>query len=214
MAKRNISGTIKPDYAFELLIDSWNYTRSSKVTWSDSPERAWLMMDPGRSRLYKERLKTLKDLMKKCEFTKIDLVSMVDKERSINFKGSPIWWHAGHILVWSDQGLDLSTMANLGILLRLKEGQGRLSTEQIEKLEHIKEEIPLNQKEKIIDWFIQEFNHEDWKSKLFMKLCDFGNILTGKFCYDYVTIFKHKLKTNCDTRFVEDTSIPTIVGNL
>ncbi|KAI7936644.1 hypothetical protein MJO28_015543 [Puccinia striiformis f. sp. tritici] len=150
-------GTIRLDHTFDLLRSSWRNRKSLKVPWIDTPERAWLMMDPQRASLYNDRLKTLKGYLAEYHVPKDRLISLVDpNEKKLELPWNP-WWNLGHILTWEEQGLDSFMMAKVGIKMRMKKGQKELLPEQNQILENLKN-LTDDQREKIISWFHEEFN--------------------------------------------------------
>ncbi|POV96319.1 hypothetical protein PSHT_15198, partial [Puccinia striiformis] len=150
-------GTIRLDHTFDLLRSSWRNRKSLKVPWIDTPERAWLMMDPQRASLYNDRLKTLKGYLAEYHVPKDRLISLVDpNEKKLELPWNP-WWNLGHILTWEEQGLDSFMMAKVGIKMRMKKGQKELLPEQNQILEDLKNMMD-DQREKVISWFHEEFN--------------------------------------------------------
>ncbi|KNZ57744.1 hypothetical protein VP01_2083g2 [Puccinia sorghi] len=151
-------GGISAEKAYELLANAW----TQKSPWFTSPERAWIMMDPERASLYTERLDALKGFLAEGRPPTDKLVSAVDPKHRLRLTEDP-WWHLGYVLVWQEQGLDLFTMAKLGIRMGLKAGQrDYLSAEQIELLESASKDILLPEKrDQIIGWFHKEFTPLD-----------------------------------------------------
>lgn len=157
MTATALAGILYPETSFEMLWSAFHCGHSVGIPWCHTAERAWLMATADFSNLYTTRLQKLKELLNECTPTDNKVIDIVNQKGKLNFTGEP-WWNLGHLLIWEDQGLNLSMMASVGIKMNLRRNQNKITKEEIEKLKSL-EEIPNDEREKVVHWFEEEFQN-------------------------------------------------------
>ncbi|KAA1099949.1 hypothetical protein PGT21_025936 [Puccinia graminis f. sp. tritici] len=116
---------------FRQLFNNWGSKRFG--AWGPSAERIWLISDPKRAKIYKDRYENLKQiwkyqdlspeyLLKLCADIRKSLDPNKRSERKNPFskiESSEVWWNLSDMIEWQEYDMDLLTMVNIGIKLKI-----------------------------------------------------------------------------------------------
>ncbi|KAG0148731.1 hypothetical protein CROQUDRAFT_90004 [Cronartium quercuum f. sp. fusiforme G11] len=121
----NDTGFLSGEIAFITTASLYAYFASWKpensisppVSWSESPEKAWLQKHPQLYQLYQQQMKLLI-----LEYDKFELAKEALKLNHSNLSPNQ-WWTLGDELLWKDQELPEDKMKNIGKQMNLKQIQ-------------------------------------------------------------------------------------------
>jgi hypothetical protein len=150
---------------FIQLFELWGSKRFG--AWGPSAERIWLLSDPKRAKSYKERYENLKQIWKYqdlapeyilelCANIRKRLDSNKQSERRNPFskiESTEVWWNLSDMIEWQEYDMDLLTMVNIGIKLRIPKARNlNLNKDDLTKVLNEKP-IPEEKKLMMRKWF-------------------------------------------------------------
>ncbi|KAI7944998.1 hypothetical protein MJO28_010693 [Puccinia striiformis f. sp. tritici] len=147
-----------PSYrkVYFLFAAVWN--GSGLTAWGTSAEKMWLLSDPERAELYHNRYGYLKYKWKYLKLSPEDFIQTVPEikqELGLQKDLSKVWWNLSDVIEWREYHMDLLTMAQLGLKLKIPKSRD-VQPDMVALHNHLENarNISKDKKQIMEQWFI------------------------------------------------------------